>query len=180
VAGEGEEHLVQAGLAEGELADGDAGAGKLGDRGHRALAARPSRGACGDRGGQRRRVGPGLDGHAEEPGENRPGVCSLRRVGQPDPQDSAAGRGLELAGRAFGDDRAVIDDRDPAGELVGLVQVLVVSSTVAPAAASERTIWCTWARLAGSRPVVGSSRKYTSAATMRLAARSSRRRIPPE
>jgi hypothetical protein len=36
------------------------------------------------------------------------------------------------------------------------------------------------ARLRGSRPVVGSSRKITAGRTMRLAARSSRLRMPPE
>ncbi|MDH6626516.1 hypothetical protein M2271_004333 [Streptomyces sp. LBL] len=36
----------------------------------------------------------------------------------------AAGHRLELVRRAVGDDPAGVDDRDPVGELVGLLQVL--------------------------------------------------------
>jgi len=56
----------------------------------------------------------------------------------------------------------------------------VVSSTVVPAAAIWRTSSHTRLRLRGSSPVVGSSRNSRSGVTIRLAAMSSRRRIPPE
>jgi hypothetical protein len=39
-------------------------------------------------------------------------------------QGALPDRRLELAGRALGDHAAVVDDRDPVGELVGLVEVL--------------------------------------------------------
>ena len=56
----------------------------------------------------------------------------------------------------------------------------VVSSTVEPSVTSRRTTSHMSSRLAGSRPVVGSSRKITDGRPTRLAARSSRRRMPPE
>ena len=56
----------------------------------------------------------------------------------------------------------------------------VVSSTVQPSATSERMVSHIWPRVRGSRPVVGSSRKISGGRVMRLAARSSRRRMPPE
>src|SRR5215472_10511857 len=51
LAGQGHEHLVQAGLAQGELSDGDARAAELGERGRRLVAGRPSLGSGCDRGG---------------------------------------------------------------------------------------------------------------------------------
>ena len=56
----------------------------------------------------------------------------------------------------------------------------VVSSTVEPVATSPRIVSHIWARVRGSRPVVGSSRKISGGCAMRLAARSRRRRMPPE
>ena len=56
----------------------------------------------------------------------------------------------------------------------------VVSSTVTPSATRARTMSHTSLRLRGSRPVVGSSRYSTRGRPTRLAARSSRRRMPPE
>jgi hypothetical protein len=56
----------------------------------------------------------------------------------------------------------------------------VVSSTVVPTAASARIICQTSLRPCGSSPVVGSSRNSTRGATIKLAARSSLRRMPPE
>ncbi len=56
----------------------------------------------------------------------------------------------------------------------------VVSSTVAPAATTPRMVSHIWTRARGSRPVVGSSRNSTSGSPSRLAARSRRRRMPPE
>ena len=56
----------------------------------------------------------------------------------------------------------------------------VVSRTVTPSAARPRISAHTSPRLCGSRPVVGSSRYRTRGRPTRLAARSSRRRMPPE
>ena len=56
----------------------------------------------------------------------------------------------------------------------------VVSSTVLPSATSSRIVVHIWPRVRGSRPVVGSSRKMSGGLRIRLAARSSRRRMPPE
>ena len=56
----------------------------------------------------------------------------------------------------------------------------VVSSSVVPSATSSRTMSHMSARALGSRPVVGSSRNRTAGWPIRLAARSRRRRMPPE
>src|ERR1017187_6113174 len=57
----------------------------------------------------------------------------------------------------------------------------VVSSTVTPSSASSvRMMPHMTSRLRGSSPVVGSSRNSTLGRPIRLAARSRRRRIPPE
>src|ERR1700722_979036 len=56
----------------------------------------------------------------------------------------------------------------------------VVSSTVAPPATTPRMVSHTWLRARGSSPVVGSSRNSTWGSPTRLAARSRRRRMPPE
>src|SRR6185312_8475854 len=56
----------------------------------------------------------------------------------------------------------------------------VVSRSVAPSPASSRITPHIRTRLVGSRPVVGSSRKSTGGRVTRPAARSSRRRMPPE
>ncbi len=56
----------------------------------------------------------------------------------------------------------------------------VVSSTVEPSVTSRRTTSHIASRLAGSRPVVGSSRKTIAGRPTRDAARSRRRRMPPE
>ena len=56
----------------------------------------------------------------------------------------------------------------------------VVSRTVLPSRTRSRMVSHIWPRVRGSRPVVGSSRKTSGGREMRLAARSSRRRMPPE
>jgi hypothetical protein len=151
LAGEGEEHLVEARLAERELADAHARPAKSGHRCGRLLTGRAPGAGGRDSGGQQDRIGSLVDRRTQEPGERPPGQRPLRRFGQPDPQGAGASRGFELAGCPFGDHGPVVDDRDPGGELVGLVQVLGGSSTVAPSAASARMTWCTWARLAGAK-----------------------------
>ena len=61
LAGKGEEHLVEARLAEGELADGDARPAELGHRGGRLLAGRPAGAGGRDVAVSADRVGPVLD-----------------------------------------------------------------------------------------------------------------------
>jgi threonine/homoserine/homoserine lactone efflux protein len=61
-----------------------------------------------------------------------------------------------------------------------LCQSCVVSSTVEPSLTRLRTTSNMSSRLAGSRPVVGSSRKITCGLPTSDAARSRRRRMPPE
>src|SRR4051812_5823461 len=56
----------------------------------------------------------------------------------------------------------------------------VVSRTVQPSATRLRIVSHIWPRVRGSRPVVGSSRKISGGRVIRLAARSRRRRMPPE
>jgi hypothetical protein len=57
---------------------------------------------------------------AEGPGRR----FQLVRVGELQPDVPAGDAALELLGGALGDDPALIEDRDPVGELIGLVQVL--------------------------------------------------------
>jgi hypothetical protein len=56
----------------------------------------------------------------------------------------------------------------------------VVRKTVVPSSLSARTSFQIAARLAGSRPVVGSSRNSTRGSWISAIARSRRRRMPPE
>ena len=58
----------------------------------------------------------------------------------------------ELTGSSLGDHLAVVDDGDPAGELVGLLQVLRAEQVVVPPAASARMISQTWLRERGRDP----------------------------
>ena len=56
----------------------------------------------------------------------------------------------------------------------------VVNRMVDPSAAKSRMVFHIWPRVRGSSPVVGSSRKIRAGLVIRLAARSRRRRMPPE
>ena len=51
-------------------------------------------------------------------------ACSASPSSEPDLEVRAADLGLERGRRALGDDLAVVDDPDPVGELVGLLEVL--------------------------------------------------------
>jgi hypothetical protein len=93
---------------------------------------------------------------------------------------AAGDAALELVRGALGNQAAVVQQRDPVGELVRLLQVLVVRKIVTPPATRSRMICHTVRRLRGSRPVVGSSRKTIRGSPTRPMARSSRRRMPPE
>ena len=115
VAGEGEEDLVEAGLAQRQLGHGHLGVGqplehrrrqpRVTDLGrHRLL---------GDLGG-----GPGQVG--DDPGHQR----HVGRADRADPQDLPADLGLELVGGADGDDPAAVDHHHVVGQLVRLLHVL--------------------------------------------------------
>jgi hypothetical protein len=87
---------------------------------------------------------------------------------------------LELGEGAVGDDPPLAEDRDPVGEMFGLVQVLRGEQHRRALPASSLTLFHTSMRGCGSSPVVGSSRKITGGFPIRLMAMSSRRRMPPE
>jgi len=52
------------------------------------------------------------------------GRVQVTGAGEVQPDVPAGDAALELGGAALGDDAAVVEDRDPAGELIGLLQVL--------------------------------------------------------
>ena len=87
---------------------------------------------------------------------------------------------LQLGEGAVRDDPSLVEDRDPVGELFGLVEVLRGEQHRGALPASSLTLFHTSRRDCGSSPVVGSSRKITGGSPMRLMAMSSRRRMPPE
>ena len=104
-------------------------------------------------------------------------AASSRRHLQPLAADAV----LELVGGALGDQRAVVDHRDRVGEPVGLIEVLGGQQhRRAVGDAAPRSPPRGARRLRGSRPVVGSSRNSTGGCATRAAARSRRRRMPPE
>ena len=89
--------------------------------------------------------------------------------------------GLERAGRALGHDHAVVDDPHAVGQAVGLLEVLGGEEDGhAVAARRGRSTSSHSARGAGSRPVVGSSRKRMRGGWTSASARSRRRFMPPE
>ena len=119
VAGEREEDLVERGLGDADGDDLDAGLAQRrsgrrrpGRRRSSATLIRPdsgvSTGSCAEHAGARRRAASSWSAS----------------VGEPQLQRRVADRGLELVRRALGDLAAAVDDRDPVGELVGLVEVL--------------------------------------------------------
>src|SRR3712207_6083536 len=115
VAGQGKEHLVEARLAEREVGEGDAGAGQLRESVRDAFG-------VGDSCRQRRRVGLEVHWYSERPREHPLGVGPIFGISQPYVEGARANRGLELAGGALGDDLAAVDDGDPVGELICLIE----------------------------------------------------------
>ena len=158
--GEMEEHVVEAGRrdvecgdrVDGQVADQCRRRGRVGQR-ERHLGA-----AIADR---RRRIGP--------PGERVEAEGGMVAARPCRPRGTSARPGCR------GRDAAVVEDHHLVGEPVGLLQVLVVSSTVVPVAVSSATTSHNAFRAVGSRPVVGSSRNSTVGEPTRLAARSTRR-----
>src|SRR2546430_1734947 len=86
----------------------------------------------------------------------------------------------QLDRRPLRGDLALVHDDESVAELLGLVHVCVVSSSVAPACLRAwRRSQTTW-RACGSRPVVGSSSKRMSGSLISERAIVKRRFIPPD
>ena len=128
----------------------------------------------------------GLGGRAPVSSPISRSRCRPQRPGDPGSPDRAAARvdrptdDLELVGRALGDlaPRSMTAIRSASWSASS--RYCVVSSTVQPPTTSSRMVSHIWPRVRGSSPVVGSSRKISGGRVIRLAARSSRRRMPPE
>jgi hypothetical protein len=115
VAGERQEHLVQAGAAERQLAGQHAGVIEAPDHGGKHFGGCHR---CGDRAVshfRRRLRDPGH--HLDDDGE-------VGRIDRLDGQRKRADLRFQLVGRAGGDHPAVVDYRDLVGEQVGFFQVL--------------------------------------------------------
>ena len=125
-----------------------------------------------------------LDGGARlaEAREDRGGALLVVGLGRDGLDRGAADLGLQLRRRALGDDPAVVDDPDPVGEDVGLLQVLRRQEDGDAVVLRRAGELRPRARCgsAMSRPVVGSSRKRIRGEWTRASARSSRLFIPPE
>ena len=115
--GEREEHLVEAGLAECELGDLDAGPRQLGQRGCDAVGVVDPR-------GQRRRVGGEVHVDVEGDRERPFGFRTVRRIAKAHLERTGADLRFQLTRGALRDEPAVIDHADAVGELVRLVEVL--------------------------------------------------------
>ena len=95
-------------------------------------------------------------------------------------EPGATNGALQLGRGALGDGATVVDHHDTLSQLVRLIEVLGREQDRHPLRGEVSTISQTPARLVGSSPVVGSSRKRTGGAATKLVARSSRLRMPPE
>ena len=119
--------------------------------------------------------------HRAELAREQPlGLGPLLGVEQAHVQRAGADRGLELAGRALGDHLAVVDHRDPVGELVGLVEVLGAEQdrrALGDQRADDVPDLVARARVEPGRRLV---EEHQLGVTTMLAAMSSRRRMPPE
>ena len=167
-----QEHVVEAGLAQGEPE-------RVGTRRRaRRSASAPTRPVLdGQLDDASRRGGQTLSRGRRSSGSD---LRHARGVGEGDSSDGRAEVGLELGRRAVGDDPPVVDHDDLLGQPVGLFEVLRrEQDRGAPADQGLDDVPERW-RLWGSRPVVGSSRKSTGGRATSAAARSRRRRMPPE
>ena len=117
VAGQGQEHLVQRRLGDGHGLDADPVLAQRDQRLGRLVGVDQRHVEPARLRGQHRLVRQHTMDHGRRLGE-------VRRVGEPQLQRGRPDRGLELGRRALGDLDATVDDRDPVGELVGLVEVL--------------------------------------------------------
>ena len=117
--GQLQEHIVQRGPAQPDVADADLGPAQ--PRGRLLHQREPvARG----REGEPVRALIGLGITAADPGEQRLGPVTLPRAGQFHLQDLAADAVLELVPGSLRDHLPAVDDRDPVGQLIGFLQVL--------------------------------------------------------
>jgi len=114
--GQGEEGVVQARPAQGDLLDG--GSGGLHERGDGGQVVGAARG----RDGQRAALGDGRDGEAGGQRGVQPRVAPVVGGGDVDPLGSDAA--LQLAGGSAGGDEPAVDQHDAVGQGVGFLQVL--------------------------------------------------------
>ncbi len=118
-AGEGEEHLIEGGLAHPEIVDLDPGHRRAPPRAA-ASAATPLRvgtaGAAGTLVDRRGRAGGGAL-------ENGDGLRELRALANDHLQLITADAAFEIGGSAVGDHSPVVDHDDVVGEALGLLEV---------------------------------------------------------
>ena len=175
VAGQGQEHLV-----EGGLGDADRGDRELAPRAGaiRTSAAR-SASVSGDveaagLGGEHRLLAEQRGVRRRRPRRSGAGSAS-RSCSVEVPTDDFSSSGVPSATLR---PRSITAIRSASWSASS--RYWVVSRTVQPSATRSRMVSHIWPRVRGSRPVVGSSRKISGGRVIRLAARSSRRRMPPE
>ena len=127
---------------------------------------------------------PGLGGEhrlgAEHPAHDVARPAPVGAVGEPQLQRGVADGRLSSSGVPSATLRPRSMTAIRSASWSASSRYCVVSSTVQPSATSSRMVSHIWPRVRGSRPVVGSSRKISGGRVIRLAARSSRRRMPPE
>ena len=118
VAGQRQEHVVERRAPQRDVVDADAAPRRAAAPPRRSLPLRW-------RSGTRSDVRPRATARSSDIGASAAtAAVACAAVVQPDLEALAADAVLELVGRALGDDAAVVDDRDPVGEAVGLVEVL--------------------------------------------------------
>ena len=157
-----------------------------GDRRRRAARRRRARGGGAGRPSRRGRRRAGRRRPRRSPRGRTAGARTASRTllgGAVDAErdDVAGDLALELVGRALGHDPAVVDDRQPVGERVGLLEVVGGQEDRRPLRPEARGSRPTCrARACGSSPVVGSSRNRTAGRWTMPRPTSSRRFMPPE
>ena len=107
-------------------------------------------------------------------------VCRVDSLGHLDVEARCADLGLELARSTLGDLPTVIDDGDPPGECVGFVEVLGGQHDGRSLGDQAADRVPHLAAVPGVETGRGLSRKSRAGLVIRLAARSRRRRMPPE
>ena len=170
-AGEAEEDVLQAlapgpQVGEGQVVLGQPG-GEGGDRGGAWAAAAT-------------RYSPGLSSVTAAP-RRAPRAATSRPPGAPKRISSPWPLAISSAGRAVGQQVAVVDDDDPVGQLLGLVEVVGGEQHGdARRRAGRRTMRRMSWRPATSMPAVGSSRKATWGRPTRARASDRRCCSPPD
>ena len=174
VAGEVEEHLVERRAAQGDVLDRDAGRVQLAAAAVSAATRSPT-------GALTRRASGSTSGWSPD---TRPTMAAVAAGWSARAATTSIRSPPSLDFSSSGDPSAITRPwsitETWSASWSASSRYWVVSSTVVPSATSARTAAQTSLRPRGSRPVVGSSRNSTGGARIRLAARSRRRRMPPE